>query len=234
MARYNTYLQTKAIQRSTDANTRQLFHPLLNKHQRAKSFPDLGNLQQPPQIPLNRRGALEHLPIHQKVPSPDQRAPNHDIRQRNLVPHQELPGFPLPIRRQRQMQPPQRRPQIPNTPIIPMLMERRHLEHQHAQDRHRIAHDLLLCEDGPFVDPSARPDIAAEKLVGFGAAVCEEAADGQALGDGEAVVGLEGGALAEGELGEEFGGAVRLALLVVGELDDGEAAEGGDCFGLGA
>jgi len=37
-------------------------------------------------------------------------------------------------------------------------------------------------------------------------------------------VGLERGTFAEGELGEEFGGAVRLALLVVGELDDGEAA----------
>jgi hypothetical protein len=122
------------------------------------------------------------------------------------------------------MQPPQRRLQIPDTPIIPMLMERRHLEHQHAQNRHRIAHDLLLREDRPFVDPGARLDITTEELVGFGAAICEEAADGQAFGDGEAVVGLEGGAFAEGELGEELGAAVRLALLVVGEFYDGEAA----------
>lgn len=87
-----------------------------------------------------------------------------------------------------------------------------------------MAYDFLLGEDRPLVD--ARPGIyiAPEKLRGFGAAVSEEAADGEAFGYGEAFVGFEGGDFAEGELGEEGGGEVGLVVGVVGGVDYGETA----------
>lgn len=93
--------------------------------------------------------------------------------------------------------------------------------------------DVGLAKGNPLVDLGPGAGVGAVELVGGGAALGDEAADGDVLGEAEAVRGLEGRDLALGELGEELGllvGHAHLEALGVGDL---EAIELGSDLGLG-
>jgi hypothetical protein len=95
-----------------------------------------------------------------------------------------------------------------------------------------MPYDLLLRKNRPLIDPRAGVDIPPQELSCAGTAVREEAADGEALGEGESRCCFKGGAFAEGEFGEEGGGLVCNSVGVSWGFEEGEVGEGGDCFGL--